>query len=108
MNRMPHMDNERNNVHKMMNEMQMDESKAKGLMYSLYLLIVTGILYYNFPESPLIVAIFLVILTVFLAFTIIMLNKFFNWNLRFVGLSLLVIGTVSFILLMLNVIKILL
>ncbi|QOR64773.1 hypothetical protein IM538_12990 [Cytobacillus suaedae] len=105
MTKIPHIDNQKNNVNKMMNEMQMDESKGKAVLYSLYILIVTGILYYNFSESPLIVGIFLIVLTVFLSFTLMTLNQLFNWKLKFIGLSLLVIGTVSFILVVLFIIK---
>ncbi|MBE4909795.1 hypothetical protein IMZ08_17310 [Bacillus luteolus] len=106
MKKIPQMDHEKNNVNKMMNEIQMNESKGKAILYSLYILIVTGILYYNFPESPLIVVLFLIILTVFLTFTIVTLNQLFNWKLQFFGTSLLVIGIVSFIMVVINIIKI--
>lgn len=106
MKKIPYMDHEQNNVNKMMNEMQMDESKGKAILYSLYILIVTGILYYNFSESPLIVGIFLIVLTVFVSFTFITLNQLFKWKLKFIGLSLLVIGSVSFILVVINIFKI--
>lgn len=97
-----HHDIERHKASKMLRKAQSEENKVRGIVFSFSTLAVLASLYYQYPDSPLLLGFFALVLIILTTLAFSKINQWLKWSFSFLCQSIIVVGLVSVILFLMS------